>query len=322
MSTTVHDLCKEIPQLDPNGKFEVGKHKQGQSIPSVAEGLTPKRASVAEGLHLFGPEELLSLQIPVVSVNGAVKGYQRPFVRDHARRIAVALLEGKAIPEITVAVDGNGVMSAVDGQHRAVGAVIAGASIVGIVRRMSKEEQKQLFADQRKAKPVDRNVLILAGTNPYEKYIQRAVAHNGHPWREIVSSNLSSKTRITPYAMLQLLSHYVGNSAGTAISASMEERWNEDLADEMAPLVACFGDKQSNPVAFQATTIRGIAAASMFIFRRNEQLQETDHDRWVTHMPKFPWERYLHLRSGADWTFHLVQHWNKRLYESRRVQLP
>jgi hypothetical protein len=322
MPTTVHDLCKEIPQLDEHGKFDVQKHNKGEKVPTVAAGMTPKRASVREGIYRFSPEELLSLHIPTVSVNGMVKGYQRPFVRDHARKIAVALLGGKALPEITVAVDGNGVMSAVDGQHRAVGGVIAGVPIVGIVRRMSKDEQKQLFTDQRKAKPVDRNVLILAGTNPYERYIQRGVSHNGHAWREIVSSNSGSKTRISPFAMFQLLCCYVGTANGTTFSAAMEERWDEDLADELAPLVSCFSDKQTNPAAFQATALRGIGAASMYIFRRNPHLQESDYQRWITHMPKFPWERYMHVRSGADWTFHLVQHWNKRLHESRRVQLP
>ena len=322
MPTTVHDLCKEIPQLDENRKFNVGRHNKGEKIPSVAEGLTPKRASVREGIYRFSPEELLSLHIPTVSVNGTVRGYQRPFVRDHARKIAVALLNGKALPEITVAVDGNGVMSAVDGQHRAVGGVIAGMPIVGIVRRMSKDEQKQLFADQRKAKPVDRNVLILAGTNPYERYIQRAVADNDHAWKLIVSSSPASKTRISPYSMLSLLAHYVGNASSTNFSPAMEERWDKDLADELAPLIACFGNRQTNPAAFQATAIRGIGAASMYIFRRNPNLQESDYRRWVNHMPKFPWEQHAFVRTGADWTFRLVQHWNKRLHASRRVELP
>lgn len=316
MSIKIYDLCQSIPQVN-----ESGKYAPNGDAGTVADGYTPKRPHGGEGLRQFTPEELCSLIVPVVSVNGSVRGYQRPFRRQHARKIAVALLEGKRIPEITVAVDGNGVMSVVDGQHRAVAAVIAGTPIEGIVRRMNKEEQRQLFADQRKAASVDRNVLILAGTGPYERYIQDAVSNNDHPWSQIVSSTHGSKTRISPYSMMRLLGFYVGNAGSQQITRAAEARWDEALADEMAPLVSCFGNKQSNPPAFRASALHGIGAASMYVFRRNDHVQSGDHERWIEHMPKFPWERWMHIRLGHDFTFQLVAHWNKRLSEVRRVRV-
>lgn len=322
MSITIQEICAEIPQLDEMGTYASARQKaRGEHVPTVADGLEPKRPPAKEGLHLFTPAELLTLHVPVVEVNSSVRGYQRPFERPHARKVARAIADGKPMPPIIVAVDGRGVMSLPEGQHRAVGAVIAREPIEGIVKRMSKEEQRELFAGQRKAKTVDRNVLILAGTGPYERYIQDALVNNRNPWHRIVSANPSSKTRITPYAMLNLLTSFVGNAIGNRLNQTMEERWDQDLADGLAPLVACFGDKQTNPPAFASAALRGIGQAAMYVFRRNEHGQDDDYDRWVVHMPKFPWERYMHVRTTADFTFHLVAHWNKRLHASRRVTL-
>jgi hypothetical protein len=320
MSTTIYDICKQIPVLK-DGKFDVFKHRTGEAIPTVVDGLKPRQAPTKEGLHTFTPEELLTLRVPMIEANSRITGYQRPFDRNHARKIAVAILEGRPMPPGVVALDGHGVMYAVDMQHRAVAAVITRQSMPAVVTRMTKEEQRELFAGQRKAKTVDRNVLILAASGPYEEYIQDAVTSNDHPWSEIVSANPSTKTRITPHQMFGLLANYVGNSAGNVMTSNMLERWDENLADGMAPLIACFGNKKTNPLAFRPVALRGIGRASMYVFRRNETVQESDHERWVYHMPKFAWERYLHVRSGNDFAYHLVTHWNKRLHASRKVTL-
>lgn len=322
MSTTIQEICESIPQLDEGGRFTSAQAQvRGERVPTVVDGLKAKRPPVTEGLHTFTPAELLTLRVPKLEVNHAIHGYQRDDDRRHARRIAKSMLEGRRIPEIKVAVDGKGVLWVVDGQHRSMGAVIAGKPLRAVVERLSKEEQAQLFADQRRAKPVDRNVLILAGNGPYERYIQTACTDNRHPWTEIVSANPRSNTRISPYSALGLLTSYVGNAVGTRITSSMVERWDESLADELAPLIQCFGNKQTNPPAFRAAALNGIGQTAMHVFRRNEHAQSGDHERWVVHMAKFPWERYMHVRTAADFNFHLVQHWNKRLNQSRKVQI-
>lgn len=321
MSTTIYDICKTIPTLNSSGKFDVHKLNKGGEVASVADAITPSRPLYAEGLHEFTPAQLCALRVPVVTVNGRVRGYQREFDRNHARRIAVALRRGRHIPEITVAVDGNGVMFVVDGQHRAVAAAIVAKPIMGLVKHLSAAEQAQLFADQRKAKVVDRNTLILAGDGPYERYIQAAVSRDDHPWSKITSANSSSKTRISPFAMLGLLTRFVGNSGGLTMNDAIVSRWDEDLADELAPLIACFGDKKINPEPFQAMPLRSIGTTAMYVFRRNPAVQLSDRQRWIVHMPKFPWSRYGWVREGYRMTGELIAHWNKRLHESRRVDL-
>ncbi len=321
MSVTIEEICQDIPILNPEtGKFEVGKARRGEQIPSIIEGMRPKKPPKREGLHHFTPEELLSLRVPLVTHNGKVLGYQRPFERDHARKVGVAMLEGRRFPEMQISIDGHGVMNCTDGQHRAVGGVISRLGFDGIVKRLTKEEQSQLFGDQRRARPVDRNVLILAAKGPYEEYIRAALETKGHPWSTIVSMK-GSKTRITPYQMLRLLLFYVGNAANNTPSRPQIERWNSEAADELAPLISCFGDKQTNPLAFETTALQAIGETAMHVFQRNSQVQAGDFDRWMAHMPKFPWERFRFLRTRTDYVGYLVQHWNKRLHESRKVKL-
>lgn len=326
MSVTVFDLCKEIPVLNENGKFDIARVRRGEEVPSVADSLTPKKTpiSIDNGevkTRWFPPAELLSLRVSTVEVNGKVVGYQRPFLREHGRKIALALKDGKPFPAMDIACDGHGVLWAVDGQHRAVGGVLADVPVLGVVRRMTKEEQRELFAGQRRARQVDANVLILAGSGPYEQYIQEAVATSDHPWGEIVSAAHGSKTRITPKQMLDLLLAYVGNTGGTPSRANVDARWDRALADGLAPLIACFGNKKDNPGAFRPVALKGIGQAAMHVFRRNPNAQESDRERWMKHMPGFAFDGHLFVRSGSEMTYRLVTHWNKRLYEGRRVIL-
>jgi hypothetical protein len=319
VSTTIEQICQDIPTLHESGNWTKG---QG----SVIDGLKPRKISVSvkdddvKAIWL-SPEEALTVIIPTVSVNGRVIGYQREFSRPHARRVANDLKAGKVFPPVNLAQDGNGKVFGVDGQHRLAAAVIAREPVLAVVRRLTKEQQKQLFGDQRKARSVDRNVLILAGTSPYERYIQDAVATDRHPWGRLASANTSSKTRLTPYQMLHLLTSYVGNSLGATLNKHVLERWDQELADELAPLIACFGNKQDNPAAFRPPVIRGIGDAAMFVFRRNDAVQASDHERWVRHMPGFKFNDYLFIRTHQEMTYRLVGHWNKKLFEARKVSL-
>lgn len=315
MSVTIQELAREM-YVDGSRTSQL----KSDDRPRVTDGLKARKAPPHEGLHTFSPEELLTMYVQTVSVNGTVSGYQRDRDVPHVRKVARAMLDGKPMPPIIIAVDGKGRMSIVDGQHRALAAIIARLPIKGVVERMDKREQAELFFGQRNAKTVDPNVLVLAGTSAYARYVQEAIENNDHPWHQIVSSNKYSKTRIAPYAMFQLLIRYVANTetGGAKLTFQVEERWDRGLADELAPLIACFGNKQTNPLAFRPFAVQAIGATAMWVFRRNEA-QPDDHERWVRHMPLFAWEEWLHIRTQRHMVGHLIDHWNKRLSAARRV---
>lgn len=326
MSTTVLDICKEIPILNEAGVYDIGATRRGEDVASVADGLKPAKVSVSvkdnelKALWVT-PEQALSIIIPRVEVNSRISGYQRDFYRQQARRVALGIREGKVFPPVSLSIDGHGAVYGTDGQHRIVGHVIEREPVAAVIRRLTKEQQRQLFSDQGEGRKVDRNVLILAGRSPYDEYIQDAITSNTHPWGQIVSANPKSRTRIGPYAMQVLLIQYVGNTTQAKLNSAIVERWDEQLANEMAPLIACFGNKQTNPQAFRATSLRAIGETAMHVFRRNETVQESDHERWVRHMPMFRFDNYIHVRRQSDMTYWLVAHWNKKLHEARKVSL-
>lgn len=315
-----HTIADVLTDAYVEGKKVAGARRQGIEPARVLDGLKPKRPPAKEGLHLFTPEELLTLIVPTIEVNGRVTGYQREPDLAHARRIADAMLAGKPFPPMNIALDGRGRFYDPDGQHRALGGVIARVSVWGVVRKMDKREQAELFFGQRKAKAVDPNVLTLSGTGPFERYVQEAVSSSGNPWSDVASANRRSKTRIGPYTMYQLLIRYVGNLEGQATGrrGSIDERWDRGLADELAGLISCFGDKQTNPLAFRPATLQAIGSTAMWVFRRHERHPE-DYERWQRHMPLFPFERYVHVRTQREMTDWLLVHWNKRLTGGRRV---
>lgn len=295
---------------------------RGIRTAQVLDGLSPHPFPAREGLHVFTPEELLSLKIDPVSVNGSVTGYQRDLDLTHAKKIAEALVVGKPMPLIHIALDGSGDGWIVDGQHRAVGAIIAREAIEGVVQKLDKEKQATLFYNQRNAKAVDRSVLVLAGQSVWDRYVQEAVSRNSHPWHPLVSASRKSKTKITPYAMFQLLVRYVGNLEGQAAGLKgrgLDDRWDLGLADGLAPLISCFGNKQTHPLAFRPGTLQAIGAAAMWVFRRNDGGHPDDAERWQKHMPMFPFELWLHVRTQSQMTEVLLAHWNKRLAGSRKV---
>lgn len=316
MSTTVYEIANEILR-DGKRAARIADDERAR----VTDGLTPRRPPTVEGLHVFTPEELLSLIVETVSVNGHVTGYQRDHDARHSRVVARAMLDGKPMPEIQVAVDGRGNMYLVDGQHRAVAGVIARLPVRGIVRRLDKGEQAELFYGQRNAKKVDPNTLVLAGTSAYARYVQEAISSNpGHPWGDLVSGARTSKTKISPYAAFQLLIRYVANTetGGARLSPAVEDAWDRGLADELAPLIGCFGNKQTNPLAFRPATVQAIGATAMWVFRRHDE-HPGDRERWIRHMPQFAFEEWLHVRTQRLMVGHLIDHWNKRLSSSRRV---
>lgn len=315
---TVEQLMKNTYAVDGGGKAiqeRPGRYKR------VLAGLDSKRPPITEGLHTFLPEELLTLYVAQVQLNGRIVGYQRELDETHARRIARWLGEDKPVPMLDVALEGDGRMFIVDGQHRAVGAVMARRSVQGVVRRLNKEKQAELFFSQRKAKTIDPNILVLAGTTPFDRYIQEAIYDRKNSWHGIVSASRKAKRKIGPYAMFQLIVRYVANAEGQGTSRliATEDKWDRALADELAPLIACFGDKQSNPLAFRPIALNAIGSTAMWVFRRNSGTLPDDHTRWVSQMPQFPFDRWLQLRTQRELVDVLLGHWNRRLTGSRKV---
>jgi hypothetical protein len=315
---TVLDL---VSDLFVEGTNVMVSNKKGIPLVRVGDGMKPKRPATTEGLHTFSPEELLAMTVPVVSVNGNVTGYQRVLDPAHARKIAAAMRAGKPMPEIQIALDGRGTFSIVDGQHRAVGAVMAHLPLVGIVRKLTKPEQHDLFYGQRLAKPVDRNVLVLGGKNVIDRYIQDAVTKNDHAWHGLVSANRKSQTAMTPYQAYQLLVRYIGNvegqGAGIRVGA-LDARWDRGLADDLAALISCFGNGKTNPLAYKNTNLQAIGATAMWVFRRHPTVGG-EHERWASHMPTFQFKDWVHVRTQTGMTDQLIVHWNKRLSGPRRV---
>lgn len=316
-SPTIED---RLEGLVVDSRDVVAARRQGRETAKVLDGIKRRRAPNEEGEHYLSPEQLLNLTVPEVSMNGKLSGYQRAFDPKQARKAARAMLDGEPAAPIIVAIPG---LEIVDGQHRAAAGVIARMPVWAIFKRMDKDTRRRLFNSQRYSKRVDGNTFVLGDDGLFAKYIREAIETNENPWSEIVSHNPKSKTRIGPYAMFQLLVRYIGNAegqgTGSKVKSGLDEAWDRGLADELAPMIACFGDKQSNPLAFKPANLQAIGATAMWVFRRHDALAE-DHERWLRHMPSFPFDRYPHIRTQRDMTQQLIRHWNKRLSEARQVR--
>lgn len=314
---TLHEIMKDEYAEGQNALID---RKRGVVTPRALDGLRLRKPPRTEGLHLLTPEELLGVHVDETSLNGTLSGYQRTLKMADARRIAAWLRDGKPIPIVEIAVDGHGRCYFVDGQHRAAGAVIARVPIQARIQRLDKAGQAALFYSQRYQRRIDKNVLIAgAGDGLFEKYVQEALTVATHPWAGMVSLNKSSKTRFGPYAMYQLLTRYVGNANlhAATISGNFDDRWDRGLADELAPLIRCFGNKATNPLAFRPATLQSIGGTAMWVFRRRDPHPD-DYGRWLSHMPLFPFEDWLHVRKQGHMVTHLIEHWNKGLRSGSR----
>ena len=317
MSTSMQDILSDVYA---DGHNVLVNRKRGVKTPRVTDGLKPKPVARREGLFVLEPEQLLNILVPRIELNGSIKGYQRDFDVKHARKMARDMRGGTPVPVGEVALDGKGRLFAVDCQHRIGAAIMARLPLRVVITRMDKAAQAKLFNSQRKAKAVDPSNLVLAGDGPFERYVKDAIEDKAHPWHPIVSLTRNSRTKISPWQMTGLLVRFVGNRGGTAagIKQGLDTQWDRGLADQLAPLIACFGNKQTNPPAFRARNLTSIGTAAMWVFRRHET-QEGDYERWISHMPQFPFDHYLFIRTERDMTDALLAHWNKRLRGSRRV---
>lgn len=320
---TVFELAAQIPQVD---LARVGKHPGGgKNRPPVTQGLIPQPFPVKEGYHeSVTPEQLASLRVPTIEVNGDIRGFQREKANAHARKIARAMLDGEEMPPIIVSIFPDGKAYVGEGQHRALGAIIARKSLEVIVKKRTVEQARKLFANQGKAKSIRSDDTILSGDSVLELYIQDAVTSDGHPWSDLVAPYKSDR-KMTPTTMAIIVGAYTYNTFNQGVNFYISRdpmAFDERLANELADLIRVFGNKVTNPLAFRGRSLRAISYAATMIFRRNPAAQEGDFDRWRKHMATFDFSKYPHLLTKeTEMAAALVDHWNKRLSDERKVKL-
>lgn len=318
---TLYELTKEM-RIDKSSGVVLGTK------------ITPVPFDKTTGYRIVEPEALGSLKVPVVTLDevgghGNLAGFQRNYQPLRARKIAQAILSGTEMPPILVSIDENGEPIITDGQHRAIGSMLAGSRLGVIVEARPRKKAQELFANQRLGVQPPNDYLILAGTGPFNEYVQDAVTSTTHPWANIVGpgkyiGGSGSTTKITPAQMYTLLVQYVGDQAGirssSAIVSGLQGRWDDKTADELAGLISCFGTKESNPNAFKGNSLRAIGVVATLAIRRTGRHQK-DIDRWKTHMPTFNFGLYSHLGTGGIGD-NLIAHWNKRLRDTSRISRP
>jgi hypothetical protein len=287
-----------------------------------------------EGVFKMKPEQLLSVRVPVARIrNGEIEGYQRVLVPMKARSMYRWLKANektyyKVLPAVEVSICEDHCAYYTDGQHRAAGGIMAKLPIKVIVTRRTFEEARQLFALQGRALRPSRNLLIIDSDGPFEEYIQDALTSNDHPWSRLISASQSggSKNRIsvtTAYTLLRIYVAGKNSPAGRDVGKNTDPtEFDQSAADQFATLLAAFGTRQTNPLAFGSISLRAIAIAARAIFRNAaHEVVPDDQGRWIRLMPQFQFSTYLHLKNSTELANHLIRFWNKRLSDSRKIAL-
>ena len=317
---TVFELASTIQQIDLNAP--AARRKSARNRPTVTHGLTPEPFPIKEGHFLATPEQIASLIVPRTEVSNNIKGFQREKVNSHARKIAKSMLDGKEMPLVELAILPDGTVVVVEGQHRCLGAIIARKPLEVIVKKRTVEQARQLFADQSRAKRLKSDNTLLTGNSAIELYLQDALTCDSHPWSPLVSA-YPSPTKMTPTSMVLCAGCFTHNTMTLSINfhtSRTPEEFDANYANQLARLFYCFGTKTTNPLAFRAKSLRAVTFAAIHIFRRNDHAQSKDEDRWLRHMPPFDFSRYAHvLNREVEMSLALVDHWNKRLPQNRRV---
>jgi hypothetical protein len=327
---TVYDVASSIRKIDLDNPNK--NRVRAVNAVAVTGGLKPEAFPLEEGYFKATPEQLASLLVPVTVIGEVVHGFQRD-ARDsksHARKIAKEMIKGVEMPPITVTImpdlNGNDCAAVSDGQHRAVASIIARVPVEVNVKRRSLKEAGEFFSNQSKSKPIKREQTILTGSSELEEYIQDAVTSDDHPWSDLISRTIGGgdKRRMTVNTAALLIGGYVYNSlAGTLhYYTTNNEKFDKAKADELAGFIKAFGTKTTNPLAFRSSSLKGITNAAICVFQRNSAVQQGDKARWDSHMPKFLFEDYSHILNRHKLLAQaLVDHWNKRLPEDRKVTI-
>ena len=324
---TVFELASQIPQIDLRSDAR-GRGRKNQ--PFVTHGLVPEKFPVQEGYFTATPEQLASLRVPKIQVDDDIQGFQREKTNSHARKIARAMLAGVEMPPLILSIfvddEGNPLadyVAVVEGQHRAIGAIIARMPVEVIVKKRTVNQARELFTNQSRAKNLKADDTLLTGNSPVELYIQDAVTSDDHPWSDLVAPGNSDR-KMTPTTMAVIVGSFVHNTMnmGTNYHTSRpEHEFDMNQADRLASLIRSFGTKATNPLAFRGRSLRAIAFAAVYVFRRNANLKDGDVERWKRHMPTFDFAKFPHLLTKeSELALALVDHWNKRLPEERKVK--
>lgn len=317
---TLHEILRPVKPLGGSG----GSKKNPVS---TIDGLAMEKIPNREGLITLTPGQLASIRVPVQRMeDDQIRGYQRHLTILKARRFARFLVQTpnyiKVLPVAEVSIDGNGNAFWTDGQHRGAGAIIARKSLRVVITKRTEAEARKLFSLQAEGTKPPRNVLIFDGDGPFEEYVQDAVTDPNHPWHGLITTahNGSSKTKMSATAALAMLRCYVARTSHISgvITDAENEKFEKRIADEMAMLVATFGTKATNPLAFTSLSLRAIAETARKVFRENEPI-ESDRERWVRHMSKFNFGLFQHLRSYSELAERLRTHWNKHLADDRKI---
>jgi hypothetical protein len=141
---TIFELASQIPQ--------VTRGSTNKYAAPVTQGLIPQPFPVMPGYREIPPEQIASLRVPTIEVGVEIKGFQREKVNAHARKVARAMEAGEEMPPIIVSIfpDGNAYVD--DGQHRALGALIARKKLEVVVKHRTVDQARKLFANQGKAR--------------------------------------------------------------------------------------------------------------------------------------------------------------------------
>lgn len=318
---TVFELASTIQKIDLHAPSS--RRKGGPNRRSVTHGLTPEPFPVQEGYFVATPEQIASLIVPKTEVGEEIRGFQRDKVNAHARKIARALLDGQEMPPILLSIFPDGKVYLDEGQHRALAAIIARKPLEVIVKRRTVAQARQLFANQSRAKALKSDNTLLTGNSAIELYLQDALTTDRHPWSPLVSAHPSA-TKMTPTSMVVCVGSFVHNTmilSSNFHTSRTEEEFDVARADKLSRLITCFGTRVTNPLAFRAKSLRAISFAAIYIIRRNEHWRGAkDEERWMRHMPAFDFSRYAHiLNREVELSLALVDHWNKRLPQGRRV---
>lgn len=317
---TVFELASTIQQIDLNAPSS--RRKGGPNRRSVTHGLTPVPFPVKEGYFIATPEQIASLIVPKTEVGEEIRGFQRDKVNAHARKIAKSMLDGAEMPPVLLSIFPDNKVYLDEGQHRCLASIITRLPLEVIVKRRTVDQARQLFANQSRAKALKSDNTLLTGNSAIELYLQDALTTDRHPWSPLVSSSPSA-TKMTPTSMVLCVGPFVHDTMilSTPFHTSRtDEEFNDKLADKLARLIMCFGNRTTNPLAFRAKSLRAISFAAIYVFRRNDHAQSKDDERWMRHMPQFDFSRYAHiLNREVELSLALVDHWNKRLPQGRRV---
>ena len=313
---TIYELAATIPQID------LVTNRGGKNRPPITQGLVPEDFPLHKGFFEATPEQISSLRVPKIEVTNEVRGFQREKVNSHVRKIARAMLAGEEMPPMMISIFPDQQAYIDDGQHRALASVMTRMPLEVVVKERTVAQARKLFAAQSRAKKLSRDDTLLTGDSAIELYIQDALTSDNHPWSTLVGVR-ASRYRMSPTTMAAAVGAFTFNSLALSINEFTkrpEKDFDEALAGTLADLIHAYGTKTTHPVAFKGGVIRAIAFAAVHIFRRNDNSEMRDFGRWMSHMPTFDFGKYPHLlNKESHLSIELVNHWNKRLPENRRV---